>query len=118
MNILEVQDLCKTNGTGESAIHALRHVTFSVHKGEFIAIIGESGSGKSTLLNIAGALDSATSGKVCLVGKERFPRKPDILLESGLFRFTGWMKQYSLKYILGTSFLEIAQSLPKKLQFR
>ena len=52
MNILEVQDLCKTYGTGETAVHALNHVSFSVKKGEFIAIIGESGSGKSTLLNV------------------------------------------------------------------
>ena len=51
MNILEVQDLCKTYGTGETEVHALNHVSFSVRKGEFIAIIGESGSGKSTLLN-------------------------------------------------------------------
>ena len=49
MNILEVQDLCKTYGTGETEVHALNHVSFSVRKGEFIAIIGESGSGKSTL---------------------------------------------------------------------
>ena len=49
MNILEVQDLCKTYGKGEAAVQALRHATFSVRKGEFIAIIGESGSGKSTL---------------------------------------------------------------------
>ena len=48
MNILEVQDLCKTYGKGEAAVQALRHATFSVRKGEFIAIIGESGSGKST----------------------------------------------------------------------
>ena len=50
MNILEIQDLCKTYGKGEAAVQALRHATFSVRKGEFIAIIGESGSGKSTLL--------------------------------------------------------------------
>ena len=55
MNILEVQDLCKTYGKGEAAVQALRHATFSVRKGEFIAIIGESGSGKSTLLNVVGA---------------------------------------------------------------
>ena len=54
MNILEVQDLCKTYGTGETEVHALNHVSFSVRKGEFIAIIGESGSGKSTLLNVIG----------------------------------------------------------------
>ena len=65
----QVQDLCKTYGTGETEVHALNHVSFSVRKGEFIAIIGESGSGKSTLLNVIGALDSATSGKVwiCLL---------------------------------------------------
>ena len=62
MNILEVQDLCKTYGTGETEVHALNHVSFSVRKGEFIAIIGESGSGKSTLLNVIGALDSQLSG--------------------------------------------------------
>ena len=72
MNILEVQDLCKTYGTGETEVHALNHVSFSVHKGEFIAIIGESGSGKSTLLNVIGALDSATSGKVWIDGQDIF----------------------------------------------
>lgn len=72
MNILEVQDLCKTYGTGETAVHALNHVSFSVKKGEFIAIIGESGSGKSTLLNVIGALDNATSGKVWIDGQDIF----------------------------------------------
>ncbi len=72
MNILEVQDLCKTYGTGETEVHALNHVSFSVRKGEFIAIIGESGSGKSTLLNVIGALDSATSGKVWIDGQDVF----------------------------------------------
>lgn len=72
MNILEVQDLCKTYGTGETEVHALNHVSFSVRKGEFIAIIGESGSGKSTLLNVVGALDSATSGKVWLMDRTFF----------------------------------------------
>ncbi|MCI8287922.1 MAG: ABC transporter ATP-binding protein, partial [Lachnospiraceae bacterium] len=72
MNILEVQVLCKTYGTGETEVHALNHVSFSVRKGEFIAIIGESGSGKSTLLNVIGALDSATSGKVWIDGQDIF----------------------------------------------
>ena len=72
MNILEVQDLCKTYGTGETEVHALNHVAFSVRKGEFIAIIGESGSGKSTLLNVTGALDSATFGKVWIDGQDIF----------------------------------------------
>ena len=72
MNILEVQDLCKTYGTGEAAVHALNHVSFSVHKGEFIAIVGESGSGKSTLLNVVGALDNPTAGKVWIDRKDIF----------------------------------------------
>ena len=72
MNILEVKDLCKTYGTGETAVHALNHISFSVRKGEFIAIVGESGSGKRTLLNVVGALDNATSGKVLIDGKDIF----------------------------------------------
>ena len=72
MNILEVQDLCKTYGTGETEVHALNHISFSVRKGEFIAIVGEPGSGKSTLLNVVGALDNATSGKVLIDGKDIF----------------------------------------------
>lgn len=72
MNILEVQDLCKTYGMGEAKVQALNHVSFSVRKGEFVAIIGESGSGKSTLLNVVGALDNATSGKVLIDGKDIF----------------------------------------------
>ena len=72
MNILEVQDLCKTYGKGEARVQVLDHVSFSVGKGEFIAIVGESGSGKSTLLNVVGALDNPTSGKVLIDGKDIF----------------------------------------------
>ncbi len=72
MNILEVQNLCKTYGKGEAEVRALDHVSFSVGKGEFIAIVGESGSGKSTLLNMIGALDTPTSGKVLIDGKDIF----------------------------------------------
>ena len=52
MNLLEVQSISKTYGSGEAAVHALRNASFSVPKGEFVAIVGESGSGKSTLLNM------------------------------------------------------------------
>ena len=72
MNILEVQNLCKTYGKGEAEVRALDSVSFSVGKGEFIAIVGESGSGKSTLLNVVGALDNPTSGKVLIDGKDIF----------------------------------------------
>ena len=72
MNILEVQDLCKIYGTGETAVKALNHISFCVRKVEFIAIVGESGSGKSTLLNIVGALDNPSSGKIWIDGKDIF----------------------------------------------
>ena len=72
MNILEVQNLCKTYGKGEAGVRALDNVSFSAGKGEFIAIVGESGSGKSTLLNVVGALDNPTSGKVLIDGKDIF----------------------------------------------
>ena len=72
MNILEVQNLCRTYGKGEAEVRALDHVSFSVGKGEFIAIVGESGSGKSTLLNVVGALDNPTSGRVLIDGKDIF----------------------------------------------
>ena len=70
MNLLEVKDISKTYGSGEAAVEALKNVSFSVEKGEFVAIVGESGSGKSTLLNMIGALDVPTSGKVIIDGKD------------------------------------------------
>lgn len=72
MNLLEVNNICKTYGSGETAVHALKKVSFSVPKGEYVAIVGESGSGKSTLLNMIDALDTPTSGKVVIGGKEIF----------------------------------------------
>ncbi len=72
MNLLEVKNICKTYGSGETAVRALKKVTFSVPKGEYVAIVGESGSGKSTLLNMIGALDIPTSGTIVIGGKELF----------------------------------------------
>ena len=72
MNLLEVSNICKTYGSGETAVHALKKVSFSIPKGEYVAIVGESGSGKSTLLNMIGALDMPTSGKVAIGGKDIF----------------------------------------------
>lgn len=79
MNLLEVKSISKTYGSGEMAVHALKNVSFSVPKGEFVAVIGESGSGKSTLLNILGALDAPTSGKVYIDGKDTFAMKEQSL---------------------------------------
>ena len=72
MDLLEVKNICKTYGSGEAAVNALKDVSFSVPKGEFVAIVGESGSGKSTLLNMIGALDTPTSGKVLIDGRDIF----------------------------------------------
>lgn len=72
MEILKVQDVSKSYGEGEMRIDALRHVSFSLGKGEFAAVVGESGSGKSTLLNCIGALDSPTSGSILVDGQDLF----------------------------------------------
>ena len=79
MNLLEVQSICKTYGSGEAAVHALKDASFSIPKGEFVAVVGESGSGKSTLLNMIGALDTPTCGKVLIDGKDIFAMKDSSL---------------------------------------
>lgn len=79
MNLLDIKSLSKTYGTGENAVKALKNANLSVHKGEFVAIVGESGSGKSTLLNMIGALDTPTSGKVFIDGKDIFSMEEDSL---------------------------------------
>ncbi|NMA65008.1 MAG: ABC transporter ATP-binding protein [Clostridiaceae bacterium] len=79
MNLLEVKSLCKTFGSGDTKVEALKDVSFSVSKGEFVAVVGESGSGKSTLLNAIGALDTPTSGKVLIDGKDIFSMKEEKL---------------------------------------
>lgn len=70
MKILEVKNLCKTYGKGETEVKALNNVSFSVDKGEFVAIIGPSGSGKSTLLHILGGVDVPTRGSVIINGED------------------------------------------------
>ena len=83
MEILKVQNLCKTYGTGEAKVDALKNVSFSLEKGEFVAVVGESGSGKSTLLNCIGALDVPTSGTVTMDGNNLFSMKEE---ERTIFR--------------------------------
>ncbi len=77
MEILKVQNLCKTYGKGETKVDALKNVSFSLEKGEFAAVVGESGSGKSTLLNCIGALDQPTSGTVLMSGQNLFEMKEE-----------------------------------------
>lgn len=75
MEILKVDHLSKTYGTGEAKVEALKEVSFSLEKGEFAAVVGESGSGKSTLLNCVGGLDTPTAGKIWLDGQDLFAMK-------------------------------------------
>jgi len=79
MEILKVENLCKTYGKVENIVRALDDVSFSVEKGEFIAITGPSGSGKSTLLHILGGVDTPTSGKVYVDGKDVYAQKSEQL---------------------------------------
>lgn len=77
MEILKVENLCKTYGKGEAKVNALRNVSFSLEKGEFAAVVGESGSGKSTLLNCIGALDTPTSGSILIDRQNLFSMKEE-----------------------------------------
>lgn len=70
MEILKVENLTKTYGSGENLVHAVDDVSFSVEKGEFVAIVGASGSGKSTLLHLIGGVDRSTSGKIFVDGND------------------------------------------------
>ena len=79
MEMLRVENLTKVYGTGENQVRALDGVSFSVDKGQFVAIIGPSGSGKSTLLHILGGVDRPTSGKVYRNGQDVYQRNEDQL---------------------------------------
>jgi putative ABC transport system ATP-binding protein len=79
MELLRVENLTKTYGRGENEVRALDGVSFSVQKGEFIAIIGPSGSGKSTLLHILGGVDKPTSGKVYMDGQDVYAQSDEKL---------------------------------------
>ena len=83
MEILKVENLCKQYGKGENKVTALDNISFSVEKGEFVAIIGASGSGKSTLLHLIGGVDRPTSGKVFIDGKDIYKFNDD---ELAIFR--------------------------------
>lgn len=79
MEILRVENICKTYDTGGTSVHALSDISFSVQKGEFVAIIGASGSGKSTLLHILGGIDYPTSGEVFVDGQNLYEQTEDQL---------------------------------------
>lgn len=83
MNILEVKNLTKIYGNDENKVVALDHVSFTVEKGEFIAIVGSSGSGKSTLLHLIGGVDKPTSGEVIVNGQNVYKKNEN---ELAIFR--------------------------------
>lgn len=83
MEILKVENLCKEYGKGQTKVKALDNVSFSVEKGEFVAIVGASGSGKSTLLHLLGGVDRPNSGKVFIEGKDIYKLNDD---ELAIFR--------------------------------
>ena len=79
MEILKVEDLTKVYGSGANEVRALDHMSFTVKKGEFTAIVGSSGSGKSTLLHLIGGVDTPTSGKVYVDGTDVYAQNEDAL---------------------------------------
>ena len=91
--ILQAEDLVKTYGQGNQKIHALDHVSLSIHKGEFIAVTGESGSGKTTLLNVLGSLDTPDSGSIRFQGEELVGQN-DLRLSAYRRRSIGFIFQY------------------------
>lgn len=79
MEILRVENLTKIYGKDSASVTALDHVSFSIEKGEFVAVVGASGSGKSTLLHLLGGVDRPTGGKVFIEGKDIFEYNDDQL---------------------------------------
>ena len=115
MAVLEVKELTKKYGEGESEVIALDHVSFSVERGEFVAIIGASGSGKSTLMNMIGGIDYPTSGSVIIDGNEIQAMSED---ELAIFRRRNLGIVYQFYNLIPTLTAEENIELPWKLDGR
>lgn len=115
MAVLEVKELTKKYGQGESEVVALDHVSFSVERGEFVAIIGASGSGKSTLMNMIGGIDTPTSGSVIIEGKDISDMNED---ELAIFRRRNLGIIYQFYNLISTLTAEENIALPWKLDGR
>lgn len=115
MAVLEVKELTKKYGQGEAEVIALDHVSFSVEKGEFVAIIGASGSGKSTLMNMIGGIDHPTSGSVIIEGNDISNMKED---ELAIFRRRNLGIIYQFYNLISTLTAEENIALPWKLDGR
>ena len=115
MTVLEVKELTKKYGEGESEVIALDHVSFSVERGEFVAIIGASGSGKSTLMNMIGGIDHPTSGSIIIDGNEIQSMSED---EIAIFRRRNLGIVYQFYNLIPTLTAEENIALPWKLDGR
>lgn len=115
MTVLEVRELTKKYGQGESEVVALDHVSFFVEKGEFVAIIGASGSGKSTLMNMIGGIDNPTGGSVIIDGKDISHMNED---ELAIFRRRNLGMIYQFYNLIPTLTAEENIVLPWKLDGR
>ena len=115
MAVLEVKGLTKKYGEGESEVIALDHVSFSVERGEFVAIIGASGSGKSTLMNMIGGIDYPTSGSIIIDGNEIQAMSED---ELAIFRRRNLGIVYQFYNLIPTLTAEENIALPWKLDGR
>lgn len=115
MEILRVENVCKKYDTGETTVNALTDISFSVQKGEFVAIIGASGSGKSTLLHILGGIDYPTSGEVFVDGQNVYERTED---ELAVFRRRQVGLIYQFYNLIPVLNVEENITLPVKLDGR
>lgn len=115
MTVLEVMDLSKKYGQGEAEVVALDHVSFTVEKGEFVAIVGASGSGKSTLMNMIGGIDNPTGGKVMIDGTDISQMNED---ELAIFRRRNLGIIYQFYNLISTLTAEENIILPWKLDGR
>ena len=115
MAILEVQDLTKKYGEGDSEVVAVNHISFSVEKGEFVAITGASGSGKSTLMNMIGGIDTPTSGDVKIDGRSISSMSED---ELAIFRRRNLGMIYQFYNLIPTLTAEENIMLPWRLDGR
>ena len=115
MEILRVENLCKQYGKGENKVTALDNVSFTVNKGEFVAIVGASGSGKSTLLHLIGGVDRPTSGKVFIDGKDIYKFNDD---ELAIFRRRQVGLIYQFYNLIPKLNVEENITLPLKLENR
>ena len=115
MAVLEVKELTKKYGQGESEVVALDHVSFSVERGEFVAIVGASGSGKSTLMNMIGGLDHPTGGSVIIEENDISSMSED---ELAIFRRRNLGIIYQFYNLIPTLTAEENIALPWKLDGR